>query len=1220
MNDTLKTSQSQRQQQTPAPRAKSRLRTALKVIAWCMLAVTLFIGGLIVCMVNVLTPEHLTPIVCKAANKSLNADVSIGRVELSLRKSFPYLNLDVDNVVVVSKSARSLDAQRHAELPQWVDTVFTLDRLNGGINVAQLLIGTIDLSDVIIDRPAANLAVIDSVTTNFDIFPESESSDTTAFDFNSLPTIRLRKFEIVNPGAVRYYDALTQGSLTANFDAVNLIGENEPMYALHFNGNITSPYLETYNLEQLKFGLNGDIEWNQKKPSIIGLKNFGFQLAFVKGSISTEIDMGQNMVVNSLDVNFAPISVQDILRIVPADIAKAWDIPADIETNAAIEIDMKLTQPFDANKQTVPAAMVTVRVPDCNLYWHEVKLDKIHADLNLVTAVNNLNAAVININDISVAGPATNLSLKGKITNIIEDPLFDGDINGSTVLQNLPPILRNMVGGYISGRIEANAHITAAPSMLSAEGYHKIRATGDIDFYKLYWVSNDTANMVYVDKACFTMGTNEKHKTENNTMADNLLAAHVTIDSVSALSGDITIKAAGITMGLATKNEAVSHSHDNDGEEVHIVPFGGGISVKRFHLVSISDSITLRMRNVKGQAVLKPHTNDIHLPEVNFNLTYDNISAGNNSTRLMLMKGHTKIDLWRNPVTEEERHIKQTIDSIRRASPDLSPDSVMAIALEKHQHHRGKYPRVHPQMQDNTEEIIDWNTSRDLKAFLHKWTIKGSITSERAGMYSMYFPLHNRFKDFNIRFNNDTIKMTNMEYKVGRSDFLVSGEFTNIKNALGRPDYRSPLKVVLTLESDTIDINQLADATFKGSDYSAATTRVDLSKIDSDHKLDSIIGSHVQDSGGSAPFLVPTNINATLRARSKNVLYSDLLLHNFNGEVLAYRGNLNLHDLSAASDMGSVNLSALYTGARKDDLGFSFALGLNDFNIHRFLNMMPAIDSIMPLLRDFSGIISADIAATSDITPEMDIDLSSLNAAIKLTGDSLVLLDPDTFKSLAKWLLFKDKNRNIIDHMNVSMIVKDNKLQVFPFMFDFDRYRLGVQGSNDLNLNFDYHVAVLKSPIPFKFGINLKGNPDKFKVRLGRAKFKQNIPAEYAIVDTTRINLVKEIGNVFRRGIAGARPQRLNIDTNPLAEDIDLEADTLTHADSLRFIQEGLIPAPDTIPVDPNINNNRKSSKKSRKKNKSTSQTEVITPSRDAAILKELAAIEPKRTYFKTTK
>jgi hypothetical protein len=39
-------------------------------------------------------------------------------------------------------------------------------------------------------------------------------------------------------------------------------------------------------------------------------------------------------------------------------------------------------------------------------------------------------------------------------------------------------------------------------------------------------------------------------------------------------------------------------------------------------------------------------------------------------------------------------------------------------------------------------------------------------------------------------------------------------------------------------------------------------------------------------------------------------------------------------------------------------------------------------------------------------------------------------------------------------------------------------------------MDFDYHITVLKSPVPFKFGLNLKGNPDHMKIRLAKALYK----------------------------------------------------------------------------------------------------------------------------------
>ena len=201
---------------------------------------------------------------------------------------------------------------------------------------------------------------------------------------------------------------------------------------------------------------------------------------------------------------------------------------------------------------------------------------------------------------------------------------------------------------------------------------------------------------------------------------------------------------------------------------------------------------------------------------------------------------------------------------------------------------------------------------------------------------------------------------------------------------------------------------------------------------------------------------------------------------------------------------------------------------------------------------------------------------------MKLSGDSLVLIDPQTFRKIGKWLLFKHKERNVIDHMNVEMIVNNSQLELFPFIFDLDRYKLGVMGGNDMAMNLHYHIAVLKSPLPFKFGINVSGNVDNMKIRLGKAKFNEkNMPRTVAIADTTRINLVREIGNIFRRGVRNSKMKGLDFSkiSSAQAADAGIAADTISHADSLYFIKEGLIPAPDTVPAPVAPLKNKKSKK-----------------------------------------
>ena len=131
-----------------------------------------------------------------------------------------------------------------------------------------------------------------------------------------------------------------------------------------------------------------------------------------------------------------------------------------------------------------------------------------------------------------------------------------------------------------------------------------------------------------------------------------------------------------------------------------------------------------------------------------------------------------------------------------------------------------------------------------------------------------------------------------------------------------------------------------------------------------------------------------------------------------------------LNDFKTDRDARNMTLNALYAAKNKEKIRFAFELGMDSVQLHRFVQIIPAIDSIMPLLNSMEGIIKAEIAATTDIDSTMNIILPTLTAAIKLHGDSLVLFDSETFASISKMLRFKNKKRNLIDDMTVELIVQ----------------------------------------------------------------------------------------------------------------------------------------------------------------------------------------------------
>ena len=89
----------------------------LFVALWTVMALVLALAAVLICSVRLLKPEHLTPVVERIANKSLDADVTIGRIELAFKPAFPVINLQVDSLTVISHAFADLDSAQRAALP-----------------------------------------------------------------------------------------------------------------------------------------------------------------------------------------------------------------------------------------------------------------------------------------------------------------------------------------------------------------------------------------------------------------------------------------------------------------------------------------------------------------------------------------------------------------------------------------------------------------------------------------------------------------------------------------------------------------------------------------------------------------------------------------------------------------------------------------------------------------------------------------------------------------------------------------------------------------------------------------------------------------------------------------------------------------------------------------------------------------------------------------------
>lgn len=1143
--------------------------TALKIVLWCAMAVVLFVAGISVCAVKMLTPEALTYYANRLANTSLNADVSIGRVAFSLRKGYPMLRLDVDSVTVIS---RSLPVEKLSEAghPAWADTLATFSHFSGEVNVLSLATGTIDLGNFELREPRVNLLIVNDSTNNYSIFKTTgdEAEDTAKTSF---PKVKLRSFRLVNPGPLRFENQADTIAVTATFRQFSIASggmTDSPGYTVNFASNIDSPLFDFFSLQRLPISFTGDIVWNPEHPYEVAFDDFKFGFMDFGGKVSTAIDFENEILLKTLNLSINPISVTEALASISPEAAKKYSIPRNIVTDARIGLGLTLNEPYNLAQEGLPRATVKVEISECSFRMGSIDLRRFALDMEAESKGAELNDAVVNVKNLLLQGPATGLKIACKLSDLTTDPLFDGTVNGRIVLEQLPKALTDLIPGSIVGTVRANASIKGRPSMFAANKFHRLNAKGDLELDGVRYESADTTLAAQVEHAKIHLGTAESFQGERHRV-DSLLSVRLTVDSATIYKSNVLMRLRDLKVGAA-----VSNRH-NSADTSTVTPLGGRISAGMFSLFTLTDTAGMRLRNLEGSVAMVPLKADPKLPRLVGRLKIDRISVGDNYTRFMVSK--SSLNVQANPKADararkRRNEIKKIADSLAVAHPSLPLDSIFELAIAERRRHRGHH-RVRLEADSLDLEVIDWGTSKSLNRFLSWWDLDGELKAERARLFTSAFPVRNRVKNFNIKFNTDTVTLNDVQYKAGHSDFLLSGRISNIKRALSSRRKSQPLKIEFDVLSDTVDVNELANAFFTG----AANGKKELSSknFDDEKALEREVESGAADAESRGPLLIPTNIEAELRLRANNVLYSELLLHNLRGSVLAFDGALNLHSLEASSDVGAVDLSALYSAPNVDKMQFGFGMKLNRFNIAQFLKLVPAVDSLMPLMRDFAGVVSANIAATAPIDREMNISLPELHAAINIQGDSLKVIDEETFKTMAKWLFFKNKQKNMIEHMSAEMLVENGRLDVFPFFFDFDRYRIGVQGSNDMAMNLNYHISVLKSPLPFKFGINIKGNVDDMKIRLGRARFNEkNGAREVAIVDTTRVNLLRQIENVFRRGVRNSRFASLNIARRPEAAAINLAEDTISHADSVYLIKEGLLPG-NLMPTEPPAKNGK---------------------------------------------
>ena len=555
-------------------------------------------------------------------------------------------------------------------------------------------------------------------------------------------------------------------------------------------------------------------------------------------------------------------------------------------------------------------------------------------------------------------------------------------------------------------------------------------------------------------------------------------------------------------------------------------------------LMGVLKAANLSMRDEEGTAIglrdnmetfrVTPSTKDFRSPKLNLTSQSTGVRVRTGANGVLLR--NFKFDITANKhllAQSTTRRLNRLLDSLQRVWPGVPRDSLMA-----------KYRQSHPRrtfpawmQSDFRSRDIHVNLSDAVRQYYRNWDFSGNVSLERARLLVPAFPLQTQVLDLRGAVTNDQVDLKNITVQAGESNLSAQGTLGNLRRSLlmrGQGTLgnlrrsllmRGTMELDATVTSDHLDANELMRAYAYYSDYDPKPSMERASDEAIERAIETV---ELPDSASSRLLVVPGNLNARVSVEASDIRYDSLEVSWAAADLEMKQRTLQITNALAATNMGEIHFEGFYATRSKRDIKTGFDLNLVDVTAEKVITLFPAVDTLVPMLRSFAGDLNCELAATAEMDTLMRLVLPSIDGVLRISGKDLSI-DGDTpeFKRIAKMLVFRNKNGAYVNEMGVTGMVRDNVMEVFPFVMGVDRYTLALSGLQHLDESFSYHLSAIKSPLLVKFGINIWGDDfDHIKYGLGRAKYRRiPVPDFSRQLDTVQNSLLASIHNVFELGV-----------------------------------------------------------------------------------------------------
>jgi hypothetical protein len=1027
-----------------------------------LLAVLLIAAGIVSWLV--FTPERVTPIVRKQAARFITCQSEIGEVDLTLFSTWPDVGLRVRRFALINPVAGAPS-----------DTLVNLDELMAVVDGQawwkrrEMILVGLELNGGTVNVFSDSLG-----NTNYDIV----ASDTTPSPGNdsatAMPVLDIRNV-VLDDVNLRYRD------LSSKMDAVirslsakiaGTVGQDSisgrvtlasPGVSFEYGGE---KYLEQASV---KLDLPVDVvpsrQFIKLKGATISINDLGLWL---NGTARNDT-LNRNIEAN-ISYKLSAWPVNSMLALVP---------PSFHSYLEGFEGDGLLTSEGTAKGILSDSVMPLVDVHllleggTVNYAGFPLPLHDVYSDVNIHSDLKTDAISYVRINRLQASTPRSRVEVRGRVDHLFSD--IRGDIAADVRLRldELAPLVPDSLDLELHGTAAGKLKSTFYLSQLENMQLEKMRVSGSATLTNLD-VAYDSISL-QTDRTTIEFALPNRKPSSNNT---RFAFATLLADKLSA---------------------GKTGSYDAYLENA---------------------SITLETSDVRDTT---------RIPDILCDFRMDSLSAAMDTLSLAVARPMGKVILSPRKIKSDQARIALTYSSgPLETAMGQNTAAVKQINLDA--------------------DVLNDDSQKDV---FRQWLVQGFVDLDHGNITLSGLQDPIEIPSVKMHFEPEKFSIEEASLKTAGSDFQLKGDLNNVLSYFrgdsilrGRFNFVSDLTDVGRIMAMTSGIGNQDNTALeasggpdpqkgleslagpvpqKGLESLAGPVPRNVSDLNEASGPPEAANPHEAahpDSGYTGPYMVPQGIDVSLTTLINKAVLGIDTATSIKGTVLVDDGILLLDGLTLKTPACRMQLTAMYRTPRKNHLYLGLDYHMLDIEISDLLNMIPDIDTLMPMLRSFAGKAEFHIAIETYLDSLYNIKKSTLRGASAIMGTNLVLLDGETFSEIAKTLRFNKHTENKVDSLSAEFTVFRNEIDVYPFLIVMDKYKAIVGGRHNFDLTFDYNISVIDSPLPFKLGVDVTGNENDLSYKPGKCKYPDFYrPTPRHAVENKQLELKKVIRDALTQKV-----------------------------------------------------------------------------------------------------